>query len=251
MSTFLPPSSVVRKIWGTPDMVLFIFAGASAEFALNKEVDWLFYTGKLPADPIGRLFSTLRYSQQIIFSDKQGAGASIGSINAIHQGVQASRGGTISQEAYQSVLFMLIHYSIAVYELLEVPLHEKEKDEVVDVFRNIGMRMGIHGLPWTFAQWSEAYQSLLQSSLQYSPYTNALFRQYRKHLGPLRYYFLGVVQQQLVTHRVGTLLQMRKPFTLSPLLVLYRMIRKTMLGDWVLFTLVPSTYRQQLRLLKQ
>ncbi|MDQ3244245.1 MAG: DUF2236 domain-containing protein, partial [Gemmatimonadota bacterium] len=44
-------------------MVLLVFAGSAAEFALNRAVDWLFFTGELPRDPIGRLFSTAAYSQ--------------------------------------------------------------------------------------------------------------------------------------------------------------------------------------------
>ena len=47
---------VVRQIWVKSDTVLFIFAGAAAEFALNKAVDWLYFTGRLPTDPFGRLF---------------------------------------------------------------------------------------------------------------------------------------------------------------------------------------------------
>lgn len=45
MELFVAKNSIVRKIWGKSDTVLFIFAGASAEFALNKAVDWLYYTG--------------------------------------------------------------------------------------------------------------------------------------------------------------------------------------------------------------
>jgi hypothetical protein len=60
---FVDKQSVVRQIWGKTDTILFIFAGASAEFALNKAVDWLYFTGKLPADPPGRLFSTVSYAK--------------------------------------------------------------------------------------------------------------------------------------------------------------------------------------------
>ena len=42
MELFVEINSIVRKIWGKSDTVLFIFAGASAEFALNKAVDWLY-----------------------------------------------------------------------------------------------------------------------------------------------------------------------------------------------------------------
>jgi hypothetical protein len=66
MQFFVEKNSIVRKIWGKSDTVLFIFAGASAEFALNKAVDWLYFTGKLPADPLGRLFSTVRYARKIV-----------------------------------------------------------------------------------------------------------------------------------------------------------------------------------------
>ena len=59
MELFVEKDSVVRKIWGKGDTILFIFAGASADFALNKAVDWLYFTGKLPSDPLGRLFSTV------------------------------------------------------------------------------------------------------------------------------------------------------------------------------------------------
>ena len=49
MDYFVSKNSVVRTIWGKADTVLFIFAGAAAEFALNKAVDWLYFTGRLPA----------------------------------------------------------------------------------------------------------------------------------------------------------------------------------------------------------
>ncbi len=58
MTDFVRRDSIVRRIWGDGDMVLFIFAGSAAEFALNRAVDWLFFTGKVPNDPIGRLFAT-------------------------------------------------------------------------------------------------------------------------------------------------------------------------------------------------
>ena len=46
MEYFVEKGSIVREIWGKGDTILFIFAGASAEFALNKAVDWLYFTGK-------------------------------------------------------------------------------------------------------------------------------------------------------------------------------------------------------------
>jgi hypothetical protein len=119
MQLFVEKGSIVRKIWGKSDTVLFIFAGAAAEFALNKAVDWLYFTGKLPADPIGRLFSTVTYAKKIVFSSEEDAHKAIDTIRQIHTAVEKSRGTEIPEWAYRDVLFMLIYYSIASYELLE------------------------------------------------------------------------------------------------------------------------------------
>src|SRR5687767_16038752 len=113
MEFFVEKRSIVRTIWGKSDTILFVFAGASAEFALNKAVDWLYFTGRLPADPLGRLFSTVSYARRIVFSDREGAHAAIDKIRMIHEAVEQSRGSVIPDWAYRDVLFMLIHYSIA------------------------------------------------------------------------------------------------------------------------------------------
>src|SRR5215217_4379347 len=85
MPPFVPPGSVVRRIWGEADSILLVFAGAAAEFALNRAVDWLFYTGALPADPIGRVFSTAAFAQEIVFVDDATAQRTLGRIRAIHE----------------------------------------------------------------------------------------------------------------------------------------------------------------------
>jgi hypothetical protein len=134
MQYFVEKNSIVRKIWGKSDTVLFIFAGAAAEFALNKAVDWLYFTGKLPADPIGRLFSTVRYARRIVFSSLDEANKTIDTIRDIHTAVEKNRGASIPDWAYRDVLFMLIHYSIASYELLEKKLTNEEKEECIMFF---------------------------------------------------------------------------------------------------------------------
>src|SRR5829696_4536653 len=128
MEFFVRKDSIVRQIWGKGDTILFIFAGASAEFALNRAVDWLYYTGRLPADPLRRLFSTVAYARQIVFSEKQAAFNAIDKMRNIHAAVEASRGATIPDWAYRDVLFMLIHYSIASFEVLERKLSDQEKE---------------------------------------------------------------------------------------------------------------------------
>jgi hypothetical protein len=78
MTDFVPRGSIGRRIWGDGDVVLLVFAGSAAEFALNRAVDWLFFAGKLPNDRIGRLFATAGYAQQIVFADDLTASATLG-----------------------------------------------------------------------------------------------------------------------------------------------------------------------------
>src|SRR5438309_9474472 len=91
-SDFVTRGSIVRKIWGDTELVLLIFAGSAAEFALNRAVDWLFFTGKIPADPIGRLFSTVRYAQEIVLAEREAAERTLDRINALYGGGVMRRG---------------------------------------------------------------------------------------------------------------------------------------------------------------
>lgn len=131
---FVARNSIVRTIWGDPDLVLLIFAGSAAEFALNRAVDWLFFTGELPRDPIGRLFSTVRYAQEIVFVDEETARKTLARINARHSSVEKQRGQTIPDWAYRDVLYMLIDYSERSYALLYRPLSDAQRMELFGVF---------------------------------------------------------------------------------------------------------------------
>src|SRR5688500_20318763 len=111
MRDFVDRRSIVRTIWGNPDLILLIFAGSAAEFALNRAVDWLFFTGKIPNDPIGRLFSTAGYAQGIVFADAATAARTLARIHAVHGAVERERGQQIPDWAHRDVLYMLIDYS--------------------------------------------------------------------------------------------------------------------------------------------
>lgn len=246
MDLFVNKGSVVRKIWGRSDTVLFIFAGASAEFALNKAVDWLYYTGRLPSDPIGRLFSTVSYARRIIFSPREQAHAVIDSMRQIHQSVEQKRGSSIPDWAYRDVLYMLIHYSIASYELLESPLTDRDKEEVYDVFYRQGDRMGIKGLPSSFEEWQTDRESHLREDLRASDYTFDLFQQYKKHLGPLRYRVLIESQKLVVPEQVSKMLRFHQVSWLNPVVPLYKLSRQLSL-DWIFKALLfPAEYKEQL-----
>ena len=206
MLFFVEKNSIVRKIWGKSDTVLFIFAGASAEFALNKAVDWLYFTGRLPSDPIGRLFSTVKYARWIVFSSMVDANSAIDNMSKIHTAVEENRGAAIPDWAYRDVLFMLIHYSIASYELLEEKLSEEEKEEVYNVFYRVGTRMGLLELPPTYTEWLPVRAAHLKEDLCMSDYTIDLFKQYKKHLGALRFKVLLESQKLVVPLTVKEML---------------------------------------------
>ncbi len=242
MKYFVNEDSVVRQIWGKADTILFIFAGASAEFALNKAVDWLYFTGKLPADPLGRLFSTVAYARLIVFSSEEDALRSIDKIAAIHQGVEQARGRRIPDWAYRDVLFMLIDYSIRSFEVLERKLTRKEKQELFDTFYSVGSRMGVSGLPENLDHWERMRATHLQENLLASHFTDDLYKQYRKHLGVGRYLMLREVQVMVVPERVGRLLKMRKFSLLTPVLTVYKLVRWFGLEKFFRNALLPSNY---------
>lgn len=246
MQYFVEKGSIVRKIWGKSDTILFIFAGAAAEFALNKAVDWLYFTGKLPADPLGRLFSTVGYARRIVFSPLDEANKAIDTMSQIHAAVEKKRGAAIPDWAYRDVLYMLIHYSIAAYELLENKLSREEKEEVYDVFYRVGARMGLKELPPAYTEWLPSRETHLLADLRKSEYTADLFKQYKKHLGAMRFRVLIEGQKLVVPQRVKELLDFSDFSLLTPVVPVYKVTR-LMKMDWLLKNiLLPAEYKQQI-----
>ncbi len=207
---FVPRGSVVRRVWGDPDMVLLIFAGSAAEFALNRAVDWLFFTGKLPADPIGRLFSTVSYAQEIIFVDEDAARRTLARINAAHAGVERARGQSIPDWAFRDVLYMLIDYTERVQQLLRGPLSDAEREELYAVFLRVGGGLNVKELPADYRDWHADRGLHLERDLAYTKHTGMLYAEYRRHLGQWRYQILLHVQAILAPERVRRLLRLRR-----------------------------------------
>lgn len=246
MKFFVPEESVVRRIWGKSDTVLFIFAGASAEFALNKAVDWLYFTGRLPSDPLGRLFSTVKYARKIVFAPMDEANHAIDTMRQIHQAVEQNRGTAIPDWAYRDVLFMLIHYSIAAYELLERTLSDDEKEAVYNVFYRVGVTMGLKALPPTYHEWLPVREAHLAEDLQRSTYTDDLFMQYKTHIGAIRYNVLIEAQKLVVPDRVKELLHFNEGSLLTPAIPLYKISRLLKMDWMVKHILLPQEYQEQI-----
>jgi mpaB/rubber oxygenase-like protein len=246
MEWYVKENSIVRKIWGDADTILLIFGGAAAEFALNKAVDWLYFTGRLPADPIGRLFSTVTYARHIVFSQLDTANATIDKIRLIHTDVENKRGFAIPEWAYRDVLFMLIHYSVSSFELLNRKLTGSEKEEVFNVFYRVGSRMGLKELPTNYIDWLPVYNRHLEDDLEKSDLTIDLYKQYRKHLGAVRYKIMQEAQLLVVPPRVKQLLAPNEKSWLGPVIPLYKICSKIGLDAWLKAVLLPAKYKKQI-----
>ncbi|UQN09020.1 DUF2236 domain-containing protein (plasmid) [Deinococcus sp. QL22] len=241
-SLFVPAGSIVRRIWGDADLVLLVFAGAASEFALNRAVDWLFFTGKIPQDPLGRLFSTAAYAQQIVMADQAGAERTLARIRAAHGAVEGARGARIPDWAHRDVLYLLVAYSEAAYETLHPPLTLLEREELWSVFRRVGLGLGIPELPVNYAGWQEDRERHLQRDLACGAHTRALYAAYRQHLGPWRYLLLRQVQGVLVPGHVRALLGLPKTPWLRGLLPLYPLATRLGLRATLRRTLIPPAH---------
>ena len=236
---FVEQGSVVRRIWGDVDTVLLVFAGSAAEFALNRAVDWLFFTGKLPGDPIGRLISTAGYAQQIVFADAATAARTLARIQAVHHGVERQRGKAIPDWAYRDVLYMLIDYSERAHATFARPLSASEQHELYDVFYRVGVGLGIPDLPLQYGDWRIDRELHLRQDLLNGDGTKELYAQYRNHLGPLRYQLLLRVQSVLCPAHVQGLLGLKPAGWLRPLLRLYPILARAGLRPVIQRLLLP------------
>ncbi|MBW3570011.1 MAG: DUF2236 domain-containing protein [Gemmatimonadetes bacterium] len=249
VADFVDRGSIVRRIWGDADMVLLVFAGSAAEFALNRAVDWLFFTGKLPADPIGRLFSTAGYAQGIVFADAATAARTLARIRAVHHAVERERGRQIPDWAHRDVLYMLIDYSERAHETLARPLTADEQRELYDVFYRVGTGLGVPGLPRTYADWGADRELHLRRDLVHGEGTEALYAQYRKHLGPWRYHLLLRLQSILTPGHVRGLLRLKPAAWLRPLLRFYPVLVRAGLRSIIQRLLMPPRYLAAVRAL--
>ena len=244
---FVRHGSIVRRIWGDGDMVLLVFAGSAAEFALNRAVDWLFFTGKLPGDPIGRLFATASYAQRIVFADEPTASETLDGIRAVHAAIERERGQPIPDWAHRDVLYMLIDYSERAHGLLARSLSVDEQCELYDVFYRVGAGLRIPDLPSSYAGWRADRERHLRRDLLRSNGTDALYAQYRTHLGPWRYRLMLRVQAVLAPEHVRGLLRLKSAEWLRPLLRIYPILVRAGLRSIIQRLLIPSRYLDAVR----
>ena len=109
--------------------------------------------------------------------------------------------------------------------------------------------MGIPDLPGTYAAWQVARAQHLARNLAASPYTQDLYRQYRKHLGGPRYWLLRAVQALITPGPVRQLLGLAGGAAVRPAVALYCATRQFALSQWAKSAMLPADYRARIRAL--
>jgi hypothetical protein len=110
----------------------------------------------------------------------------------------------------------------------------------------VGAGMGLKDLPLTYSEWLPARNTHLMKNLQKSAYSADLFKQYRKHLGVIRFKVLIEVQKLIVPYRVKELLHFSNFSFLTALLLMYKISRLIKI-DWLLKNmLLPSDNKSQI-----
>jgi hypothetical protein len=193
-------SEITRTIWGDPENILLIYVGSAAEFALNPENHWLFYTGKLPSDPLRRFERTLRYQRKLFFTPHEAIPALARHIKDIHKDVEKSRSQVegpikISDQAYLQVFSMLIEYGILGFEYLRRrKMRLQERETYFDDMRSIALMMEIRDFPEDYRHYLTRRTQMVVSELQCNAFTLELMAAYRKSLPAFSYW--GLLQFQ-------------------------------------------------------
>jgi hypothetical protein len=229
--------AVMRRVWGSVDTVMLIFAGSAAEFAINKAVDWLFWTNALPRAPIKRFFKTVKYAQAVLLGDAATVARQIAAINGAHRGVERGRGYAIPAWAYRDVLFMLVDYGERAHRVVYGPMTTRDRVAHWEIMRELGEEMHIPDLPADYSAYLAARHQHLRENTAHTAWTDQLYAAYRKDLGPIRMALLLDLQASLVPKHVAGLLGLRRRAYMDRALRLYHHTPRALiprLAPWLL-----------------
>ena len=129
--------------------------------------------------------------------------------------------------------------------MLDRKLTAAEKEEAYQTFLAIGRRMGIPELPPTYEAWLPVRAAHLQNDLAKSKYTVDLYKQYRKHLGAVRFWILKESQKMVVPQRVWKLLGLGKVSLVAPALLVYKWSRNFKGDRLIKAAILPPAYKQR------
>ena len=208
-------SEITRAIWGNAENIVLIYAGAAAEFALNPENHWLFYTGNLPTDPLRRFEKTLLYQRKLFFMPQEAVPAVAKHIKEIHNEVEKKRSREqgeikISDQAYLQVFSMLIEYGILGYEYLHrLKLSTQERETYFNDIRSIALMMEIRDFPADYGDYLTRRDRMVVSELQCNVFTRELMDAYRKNLPRFCYWVLLQFQARFIHPALASRLDLK------------------------------------------
>lgn len=195
--------TLVQTIWGNADCLLTIFIGSSAEFALHPTVDWLFYTNKLPSDPLGRFASTVAYSHKLVFAPDQATQTQLAEqIQHIHARLEQQRGVAMPSVAYRDVLLMTTDYALRSYPLVfGRELSSTEKDSFIAETVKPWLTVLPVALPADYAAFCAMREETF-GRLAHTAWSDRLLQSFRRATGPVGYALLQASFRWVVDARI-------------------------------------------------
>ncbi|MCG6873116.1 MAG: DUF2236 domain-containing protein [Gammaproteobacteria bacterium] len=187
-----------------------LYSGSSAEFALNPVCEWLFFTGKLPADPVGRFFTTTRYMKELLLApdDEQHIQA-CQAVRHVHSRLEEQRGKRLPDASYRDVLFMGLTYSLRAHRIVfGHKVEPQEIDGIMACYANMARHMQIPDFPGDYEELKVMRRQRL-ARFRFTENTQRLLDSYRRALGPTGYLMLRSVWGAVLEKQLLDLLDLR------------------------------------------
>ncbi len=235
-------SPITRKIWGSMENLTLAFVGSAADFALNPENFWLFFTNSLPSNPQKRFIETFKYTQQVFFMPEEQVPALMSRIRNVHSNVEKNREREtgdhtkISNNAFRQVGDMLIDYGIKGYEYLyRKNMSEEDKDSYFQDMKKLYGLMGVTDYETNYNEFLKRRNFSVQNELKVNEFTEKLYGSYKKDLGLLRVWVLKQLQCRFIAPVLVKELGIKKNHFFTPAYILYPYIRNKYLFDFAKF----------------
>lgn len=146
---------------------------------------------------------------------------------------------------------MLIDYTIKSFEIATRKLSTSEKEDVFQHFQWVGEHMKITDLPKDYESWLLEREQHLRSNTSFSQYSQDLYKQYRKHLGAMRYLLLIEVQQLILVKTAKRKLGLKGKSRLQVFVPLYQKVRLLKLFKFIQYQMMPSKYLKKIKQLNR
>ena len=106
--------------------------------------------------------------------------------------------------------------------------------------------MGITGLPTHFDSWQLMRDEHIQENLLSSDFTLDLYRQYKKHLGPIRFFILRQSQILVVPKKIKKLLGLGNTSVFASAIITYKLLRLLKVENYLKNMILPEAYKPQI-----